>query len=80
MIIFYHLNLNTRLIWLKLKLVADGHNLLTPHSVEKIRGDPSIGWKGLRQFSQSVERIDANPSIRKISELVGANQGIDTTT
>ena len=63
-----------RSIWLKLNLAVDCHDLLTPQSVEKIKGDPSIGWKGLRQIPQSVERIRENLLISR------ENQEIIVTT
>jgi len=58
MVIFDHLNLNTRSIWLKLKLAVDCHDLLTPQLLEKIMEHPSIGWKGLRQIPQSEKFLN----------------------
>jgi len=55
-------------------LAVDYHDPFTPQSVEKIRGDPLIGWKGLRQIPQSVERI------RKSLLISGENQRIVVTT
>jgi len=63
-----------RSISLKSNLAVDCHDLLTPQSVEKIRGDPSIGRKGLRKILESVERLMENHLIS------GENQGIVITT